>query len=409
VADPRAYLDQVAAHLPFVDEVKREVVTELTDHIEDSIDGELAHGRSLSEATEIVLTRLGSPADLAESLRRAHQTPRRVLAAAGVGVSFAFGHGVSAGIRALMLTTFPLFLVGIGLTRVRDDSTFLINEVSNTALTWMWLAVSYALGRSLPFVVAKASRRSLIDVSRAVGLVGAIVGGWFLWSFYRVDLDWFSVWPLVLAPAVFVAGAWRSTEQSWLPRLRSRWFVIAVAYLALVTAIVVAGHSPVEHARPSRDQLAASFFVVGDTAAMDRSDAYMTVRDRGAFHGIVVEELDPSTGEVWAEVWAALPDMSALDRTRSQPLAATRLEYGEYVEPTLFELNLLGVELFGPGPVATGYHGRIADAHHRNWGPAFVMLVETAADGSRHVLEYKEPFPRPLEFTGSVIEWFSAR
>ena len=68
------------------DALDREVVEELAGHIDDSVHALEAEGLDPSMARREALARLGDPDELASGLRRARQTRRRLLVAAGYGV-----------------------------------------------------------------------------------------------------------------------------------------------------------------------------------------------------------------------------------------------------------------------------------------------------------------------------------
>jgi hypothetical protein len=412
VADPNGarfvdFLERVAADLPFVEPVKSDVMAELTDHLEDSIGERIVGGTTLPQAVEQILRRMGPPEELARSITRSHQTPKRLLAAAGAGMYFGAGIAVSAGVRAgvfAMLPVFVAFVVGRAL--LAEGASDATNTIALGALGALWVTVCYAIGRGVPSVVARVSHRSMGAAAFGVSIVGGVLGAWFLWTFYRVDLKAYAIVPLLAAPLALVAGAVTSRNGRWLPRVRSLWFAGLISYVAVVALIVLSRQPSVDEAR-NADPV-PSLAIVGDTTRLANDRMFMDVDDRGGFHSIAVEGRRAEYASLHAEVWAATPDLAGLNLERQGPLAAAPLEYGQFDPGGLFWLDLLGVEVVGPGEARVGYHGLVADSIYRDWGPTFFVLVGVGADGSRQLLDYRPPL-RPMEFTGSVVEWLLAR
>lgn len=414
MADVRAYLDRVADGLPFVEPLKVEVVTELADHIEDSIDELVSEGRSPDEAAARVLRQMGPPDELARSIVRAHQTPKRLLVAAGIGAISSVRFAISAGLQVVVLTVLlgGLVAFALGMVLPFELRWALFTAYADASLAVLWLAVGYAVGRGVPFAVARASGRS-VRISRiAVAVVVALLAVWFLWFFYRVDLKWYAVVPLLLAPVAVLFGARNADGFPWaIPRFPSR------AYLGLLAYVYAVGFIAILSAASSTDGVSsrvdsslkqASLSIVGNVGPLETSRRFMTVHDRGASHSVTVEGERTDYFSIQAEVWTASADLSGVDASRLNPLAVAPLEFSEYREVGVFEAQVLGIWLFGPGETRVGYHGSFPDSLYRDWGPTYVVLVGQGTDGSRDVLDYRIPI-RPIEFTGSVAEWLLAK
>ena len=104
-ADRDAYLERVAAQLRLADDDAQDVLEELRGHLAETFAGLLDEGLTTDQAERESIARLGDPGELANGIRRARQTRRRLLAAAGAGVMAGVGSVVWGSILAWALTT----------------------------------------------------------------------------------------------------------------------------------------------------------------------------------------------------------------------------------------------------------------------------------------------------------------
>src|SRR6187200_2388320 len=118
-ADRDAYLDQVAARLRLPEDHARDVIEELQGHLAASVAGLLNEGLTPDQAERESIARLGNPDELADGIRQARQSRRRLLAAAGSGAVATVGGVVWAYVFAIALATvagvLATFLISFGL------------------------------------------------------------------------------------------------------------------------------------------------------------------------------------------------------------------------------------------------------------------------------------------------------
>jgi hypothetical protein len=104
-ADRDAYLDQVAARLRLSDDAVTDVLEELRGHLAESATDLMAEGLTAELAERESIARLGNPAELADGIREARQSRRRLLAAAGSGAVAAVGGVVWGYVFAVAVAT----------------------------------------------------------------------------------------------------------------------------------------------------------------------------------------------------------------------------------------------------------------------------------------------------------------
>ena len=154
------YLEEVARHLPFVDSVKRDVMTELADYVEDATEDLVDAGSTPHDALTEVLRRLGRPEQLASSLTRAHQTNRRLLAAAGGGTLAALGgaaRGIAVGIVVSIAMFICMMVMRLALGEAVSDA--LVWASNHTLVLFGLFVLLYSMGRVTPRPVAAISAR----------------------------------------------------------------------------------------------------------------------------------------------------------------------------------------------------------------------------------------------------------
>jgi hypothetical protein len=210
------YLTTVDARLEMPDWLRADIYTELSDHMRDSIAAIESEGLDADRAAGEALARLGSPEELASQLRRAHQTPRRLLAGAAGGIfqtGVGFIYGWFAGfllylvgaIFATLLVTGPLKApIGVVAGLLPNFSTDSTDLATNSVLTDLMPCVAaWIAGRRGAHAFADSSRRAPAPLWGVAG--GAILA---LLALFVVDAQqsWLSVSVELLIPLAFVAG-----------------------------------------------------------------------------------------------------------------------------------------------------------------------------------------------------------
>jgi hypothetical protein len=216
----KGYLTAVDARLEMPDWLRADIYTELSDHLRDSIAAIESEGLDADRAAGEALARLGSPADLASQMRRAHQTPRRLLAGAAggiiqTGVGFIYGLlaasllGVLVAIFATLLVTGLLkapigFVAGLLPNFSTDSADLATNSVVTNLLLCVAASISARRGAQ---AFADSSRRAPSRVAPLWGIAGAAILA--LLALFVVDAQqsWLSVLVELLIPVAFAAGA----------------------------------------------------------------------------------------------------------------------------------------------------------------------------------------------------------
>src|SRR5262245_1305552 len=111
------YLERLETHLRMPPDAAGNVLDELAAHIDDAITAGIAEGLTPADAERRALERPGPPDGLGSALRRAHQTRRRLLAAAGSGV----WHGAQGTVRGYLggyILSLPLLFGGVFIAQV---------------------------------------------------------------------------------------------------------------------------------------------------------------------------------------------------------------------------------------------------------------------------------------------------
>jgi uncharacterized membrane protein len=99
-SDHELYLARVAAALRMPDTTTQEITEELAAHLADASHALVEAGLTTNQADREALARLGNPEDLANGVRRAHQTRRRL--ATAIGPAWVSRNCVTTGRAGLM-------------------------------------------------------------------------------------------------------------------------------------------------------------------------------------------------------------------------------------------------------------------------------------------------------------------
>ena len=243
--DRHTYLALVADRLQLPGPVAAEVLEELDAHIADSAAALTTEGLTPEQAEREALARLGNPGELGDGIRRAKQTRRRLLVAAGYGVLAAIRGFVWGGLFAGAITTLASVLALIVLStlmRVMGISTSGFSTWSSwLTLPYVTFAVAYA-GHRVPGAIATRSMRPVSTLQWPVALVGGAVVGAISVLGVRVAMDLGTFWTLVLAPVAFAAGALLSDDRPGTSgRIRVGWRTVVLAVVILTLGSSVLG------------------------------------------------------------------------------------------------------------------------------------------------------------------------
>lgn len=396
-ADRDAYLERVAAQLGLADEDAQDVIEELRGHLAETFAGLRDEGLTTVQAERESIARLGNPGELANAIRRARLTRRRLFAAAGAGVMAAVGSVVWGSILAWALTTVASVVAVIVMSVVL--SWLHLSTPGFQPATQALLSIPIALfvpgyaSHRMVRVIAARSGRPLEAIRLPVAIVGGVPLAIVTIFLVRGALDALGVLSLVAIPIGFAVGAMLvrggGTERVRLP---ARRVIAAVAVLTAATLAVGAatveinptdGRSYIEQdlsriARPATDVLGASS--INASSNWGTGQPYQV--------DLSADAVDALSGwrDLRLEAWPALHDyFPVVDSAASAP-AATAPMVGEDGGYWLGQLTT---------PVTK----------QRTW---FVIAsTGIAPDGRRYMLSGPDG-PLPSQpWVGTVWEWFT--
>lgn len=396
-ADRGAYLDQVAAGLRLPAASQADVLEELDDHIAESVAGLRVAGLSAELAEREALGRLGDPGELAEGIRSARQTRRRLLLATGYGVWAAVG-GAFWG---------WLFAFGVVLLSVMISSllvTTLISQLHISVSGWdTWsgaLTIPYAIfasvyaGRSVPSAVAARADRRVRDVARPVAAVGGGILAILSVGMVRLPLDPATVVVLLIVPIGFAVGALTARDGEALGRrvrIRGRWIVglVVLSTLAWTASGIATLRINTEANQTGSD---ADFAVIGPPASNVLGEAGVGgssswVDGQLYDRALTIKPADALSGwrELRLEAWPAADDHDlAVDPAASAPVVIAPLEVHD-----------------------GSWSGRLQTpvAKIQDW--FVVATTGVAPDGRRYVIGAPDGLIRTQPWVGTVWEWLT--
>ena len=239
MADERtAYLDRLSERLGLPEPYATDVRAEVASHLDDAIDEGRAAGLDDMAATHEALARLGPPDALADGLRAAHQTRRRLVAAIAGGATAAIGGGIVGTVFGWML------LVALGIcaaalaaavgrvTGVRLDAPGLPSATWQGLLAALAMAVgAFLAGRAAVRATTARSRRKTRSIAVGWSVLGAVALAVWLLFVFRTTLDGLVVAAELFVPIAFVLGATVGAERS-APR-HGQVLLLAVAITSL--------------------------------------------------------------------------------------------------------------------------------------------------------------------------------
>ncbi len=245
-----AYLERVRTELRLPPDLETDIVEEIRGHLADTTTALVDEGLDQERAEREALARLGAPDVMAERLRRAHQTRRRLFAAAGGGVWAAGTEGLYALIFGSLFLGVALVLAAVATlalsTVVHVDGRSFDTSFNTGFAGLVWAFAAERGGRAATLVVGARSRRCVGAVRWPIAAVGAGLLGWLVLGVIDLTLDWPAVVTTLAIPAGFALGALRAKDGQ-APRWRAHrtWpLVLAVAGAIVGVSIVLAAVVP---------------------------------------------------------------------------------------------------------------------------------------------------------------------
>ena len=241
--DSQLYLARVAAQLRLPPGVEREIVEELAAHVADAKEALAGEGLTAGQAEREALARLGNPEALADDIRRAQQTTRR-LATAGARATVSFARTgfwwLLVSYLLLFVTTIAVWILMSAVHSMLPDADPPLGTVNTFgAMAFVWVVGAFFGAREAVLVAATVARRPVAQVGRWVAALGAPVVALWALAIFEAELDWLAVVGLLLVPVAFVAGclAGPRVRRPDHPRRRAAAAVVAAMILATAGAV----------------------------------------------------------------------------------------------------------------------------------------------------------------------------
>jgi len=249
--DRATYLRQVADAVDLQPTEVGEVLEELNSHLSDAAAGWRESGLDPDDAERRALHGLGEPAQLGRELGRARHRRRYLLAAAGGGIWSAFTFGIWSFLFVWILFGGLGLLATVAtvsvLNGLRIESGNWLSGPAGSLMTVALITLWFAwMGWVLPQRVARAARRSVQGVQRAVGIAGFAIGTAMLWTLPTLTLDPVMAIGLPLGPLAFLLAAQRpcrGTDPFPATKFTTR-LGIAVAVVAATVVLGLATMGP---------------------------------------------------------------------------------------------------------------------------------------------------------------------
>ncbi len=400
------YLARVAARLGLPEPYASEVREELAAHLTDATYALIAEGLTPEQAEREAIARLGSPDALADELRHAHQTRRRLLAGAAGGVWAAAGHGIGGtllGIGLLFVIFVPLTFTEFALRRLAGmEWRDLGGQEWNAVFYPLAMCVgAFLAGRRAVQAMAAKSLRRRHQVAGWWAVSGfAILALWVLFVL-RMPLSWPAVAAELLIPLSFAVGAVVMIDRQG-PRIRNRHILLAALLAIVLPTLLAIGLGPASmggggvqlgptFSSTEEYWQANRFDLVGRLPPQDmemwpfiggwstRPDGSVTFTaeivpggDRGTWH------------DLRYEAWRALPGFTTIDPSFRAPFAAAPAELqGDRLKATFRVDRTPGVTFYA------------------------IFLTGVGPDGQRYLLT--GPDFGATTFVGTIWEWLTAQ
>lgn len=402
------YLARVSAGLGLPEPHASEVHDELAAHLADATAALIEEGLTQEQAEREAIARLGSPDVLADGLRRAQQTRRRLLAGATGGVWAAVGHGIGGtilGYGLLMAVALTIAVLVAVLNRfIRFDWSLDLNvpwQAWTTALAAGAMSVGAFLGaRRAVQATAARSLRPVRKIGPWWALGGTVVLGLWVLFILRMPLGWPAVAAELLIPLSFAAGATVMVERRG-PRIRMRHillaavvgFVLPIVLLYGATAQVGTTLSAIgSEPYASADEMwrALHYDLIGqrppdDVAAAFEGGGYTADGGLVSPYSDVASGIDLSGWHDFRfEAWRRLLEAGSLDPNFRAPfVTAPAVPVGTRLEATLRVDRTPGVIYYG------------------------LVLIGIGPDGQRYLLSGMNG--GQTSFVGTIWDWFTTQ
>jgi hypothetical protein len=263
-----AFLASVRSRLDLPEAVARDVLEELSGHLEDAAAELRAAGLSADAAERRAIGRLGDARALGTALARARRGRRQLLAAVGGGIRAVLAEGIRTWVFLMVLASLTaiLALPAASIVRLllglRSTSSMLGGMPGSLATVGAVIGGFAYLGWILPARVAGPAVRSVRGVRRAVALVGFAVGSGVLWLLVPVAMDPVLAVGLPLGPVAFALAAIRAPER---PTFRVGFVPAVVGAAVLFVPMTLLALATATDARP--DNWMADTSPIGDVPA----------------------------------------------------------------------------------------------------------------------------------------------
>lgn len=393
LTDPQLYLARVAVRLGLPPGVEREIVEELASHVADATEALASEGLTAVQAEREALARLGNPEALADDIRRAQQTTRR-LATAGARATVSFARAgfwwLLVSYLLFFVTTIAVWILLSSVHSMLPDAELPLGTVTTFgAMAFVWVVGAFFGAREGVLVAATVARRPVAQVGRWCAALGAPVVALWALAIFEAELDWLAVVGLVLVPVAFVAGCLAG------PRVRRpdhprRW-AAAAALAAMILAAAGAVGAP--SARVSGEPPISGdmgFDRVGGQLPMGSEPIYEFAEyDSAQTVGegrIATFSWSPAAAfagwhDLWLEAWRGEP-------TGAQGIAPDAVAPFATAVPE---------DADGTLTASLRVQGRPGVSHY------WVVLTGLDGSGQRFILE--SPFSGWTAFHGSVADW----
>jgi hypothetical protein len=400
-----SYLRQVADAVDLQPTEVGEVLEELNSHLSDAAAGWRESGLDPDDAERRALRGLGDPAQLGRELGKARHERRQLLAAAGGGIWSALTFGIWSFLFVWILFGGLGLVVTVATVSVLhgfriETGNWLSGPAGSlitVALTTLWFAW---MGWVLPQRVARAARRSVRGVQRAVGIGGFAIGTAILWTLPTLIMDPVLAIGLPLGPLAFLVAAQRpcrATDPFPVTTLRTR---LGLA-VAVATATVVMGLATMGPSTPMERGFGFDVSHIGmsDFPGLDPADSRPSVSFQvtpGTSPTLTASAFYPD--DAWLTAFAARYPTTSLE---IWPLVAATSDL--YVP--------------GPAPLATMQFATTSTAFDNPITMAMAMprtpelvttvLVAVGSDGSRVVIGPPDANQTPT-WHGTLFDWWFA-
>lgn len=393
-ADRDAYLARVSARLRLPPDHEREVLEELEVHLTESIASLVGEGLPAELAERESIARLGDPGELADGIRRARQSRRRLLATAGAGVNAAIGGFFWGYILASALSSVAAVLAAVAVSTMLGWLGLTTSGWSNSAQSFAIPIALFAAGvvayRMVTAIAARSARR-VETLRRPIAVLGGGLLAIVSVVFIRAELDPVRVVSHVAIPIGFAIGALLAPESGTPSPIRWRWRGVA-ALILVATAIMIPVSLAGTRTYPA-GQTFGAVMPMGEPMDGDQlGDGWL---NQGSSNQIGVVDITISAEPVdlldsWRdlrlEIWPALDEHAFdIDPSAVGPAVVAPLRQDEFGSYTA-TLDL-GV------------------SKERRW---FISAATgVGPDGTRYLLTGPDGPVGSRPWTGTVWEWFT--